>query len=276
MSTSITNAFIAEYESRVHEAYQRMGSKLRNACRLHTNIIGSTDTFQKVGKGTAGLKTRHGNVPLMNLDYSNVTATLGDYYAAEYCDKLDKLKTNIDEMTIAANAGAWALGRKFDELLITQLDATTTTVAEGSAGLTKAKILEAFEDLNGNDAPDDGRRFGLVGAHQWNELLNISEFKSSDYAGDRFPWLKGTESKTWLGITWMLHTGLPLSSGTRKCFLYHADAVGVAEGSDVKAFIDWVPEKAAYLIDHMMSMGAILIDSEGVVEIACDDDATIS
>ena len=31
---------------------------------------------------------------------------------------MDELKTNIDERTVVANAGAYALGRKTDELII--------------------------------------------------------------------------------------------------------------------------------------------------------------
>lgn len=276
MSMSIDAGFVEMYVAEVHECYQQQGSKLRNTVRLKDKVQGATCVFQKTGKGTAGKKTRHGNVPLMNISHAQVKATLEDWYGADYIDKLDELRTNHDERRVAANAGAWALGRKIDELLINKLDTTTTTIAESSSGLTKDKILQGFKALNSADVPDDGNRFAVVGAHQWNELLNIEEFKSADFAGEKFPWLKGTESRTWLGINWIFHTGLPLSSGTRKCFMYHKNAVGLAEGQEIKAFVDWVPEKAAWLVDHMLSAGACLIDSEGVVEIACDDDATIA
>ncbi|MGE4265139.1 MAG: phage capsid protein [Desulfovibrio sp.] len=276
MSTSISNSFIAQYMADVHEAYQQRGSKLRGTVRLKTGVTGATAVFQKNGKGAAGKKTRHGNVPLMNVEHSTVTATLEDWYGADYVDHLDELKTNTDERLVVANAGAYALGRKVDELLVAKLAQASNVVAEAASGLTKAKVLEAFAMLNGKDVPDDGSRFAVVGAHQWNELLDISEFKSADFAGDRYPWLKGTESRTWLGITWMFHTGLPLAGGTRKCFMYHRSALGLAEGQEVKVFTDWVPEKAAHLVDHLLSAGAVLIDDDGVVEIDCDDDAALA
>ncbi|WP_272698681.1 phage capsid protein [Desulfovibrio sp. Fe33] len=276
MSTTVSNAFVTQYVEMVHQAYQAQGSKMRQTVRLQTDVEGSKCVFQKVGKGAAGRKTRHGNVPLMNLNHSNVSCTLSDWYAAEYIDKLDELKDKSDEKQVAANAGAWALGRKIDELLITKLGGASNVVAQASSGLTKDKILRAFGTLNSNDVPDDGHRFAVVGPHQWNELLNIQEFKSSDYAGEQYAWLKGTESRTWLGITWMFHTGLPLDeAGMRKCYVYHRNAAGLAEGQKVQAFVDWVPEKAAHLVDHMLSAGACLIDPDGVVEIQCDDDAAI-
>ncbi|WP_338668714.1 phage capsid protein [Pseudodesulfovibrio methanolicus] len=277
MSTTVSNAFVSQYVEMVHQAYQAQGSKMRQTVRLQTEVEGSKCIFQKVGKGAAGKKTRHGNVPLMNLNHSNVSCTLSDWYAAEYIDKLDELKDKSDEKQVAANAGAWALGRKIDELIITKLDGATNVVAEAATGLTKDKILQAFGTLNANDVPDDGHRFAVVGPHQWNELLNIQEFKSSDYAGEQYAWLKGTESRTWLGITWMFHTGLPLDeAGMRKCYIYHRNAAGLAEGQKVQAFVDWVPEKAAHMVDHMLSAGACLIDPDGVVQIQCDDDAAIA
>lgn len=275
MSTTITEAFIKEYLPDFKAAYQQMMSKVRSQVRVQTGIVGSTARFQKIGEGIAQEKTRHGNVPIMNVDHSYVDATLADYYAAEYADKLDILKTNIDERRAYAEAGAGACNRQIDNQLFTVMDGTTNTVAEDSAGLTKAKILSAFETLNGYDVPG-GDRFCAVGAHQWSELLNISEFTSSDYANDLYPWLTGIESRRWLGTVFYMTTQLPLSSGTRKCFMWHSQAVGWAEGAGVTLEVNYVPEKVSYLINHYYSGGAALIDDEGVVEIACDDDATIS
>jgi len=68
MSTTVDLAFVKQYEREVHEAYQRMGSKLRNTVRNKNNVKGSSTTFQKVGKGAASTKTRHGKVPVMNVD----------------------------------------------------------------------------------------------------------------------------------------------------------------------------------------------------------------
>jgi hypothetical protein len=272
MSIDISDAFTVQYLADVKEAYQQTGSKLRSAVRLKTGVVGATCVFQKAGKGVAGKKTRHGNVPLMNADHSSVTATLEDWYGADYVDKLDELKTNIDERMVVANAGAYALGRKVDDLIITVLDSGAgTTDTAATLGLTKARILAGVEKLNADDVPDDGNRFAVLGAHQWNEMLNLTEFKSADFAGTKYPWLKGTEARMWLGITWLFHSGLPLSGGTRKCFLYHKTAIGLAEAQDLKLYTDWVPEKAAYLFDHMISAGAVAIDGTGIYEWQCND-----
>ena len=273
---TIDQAFIKQFESEVHLAFQRQGSKLRNTVRTINNVVGSSAVFQKVGTGTASTKSRHGTVPLMNLDHSNVEATLQDFYAGDWVDRLDELKTNIDERQVIAAAGANALGRKTDELIIDELNlATTHVVAEGNTGLTKDKVLEAFEILGQNDVPDDGGRFAVVGWKQWSDLLAIDEFVSADYVGqDNLPFSTLTQAKFWLGTVWIPHSGLPtdaVETDVRKCFWYHKNAVGHAISSDVQTDITWHGDRAAHFVNNMMSQGSALIDEAGIVVIEADE-----
>ena len=55
MANTIDTAFIKQFESEVHLAYQRMGSKLRNTVRQANNVTGNTVRFQKIGTGAATL-----------------------------------------------------------------------------------------------------------------------------------------------------------------------------------------------------------------------------
>jgi hypothetical protein len=269
MSTTIDQAFIKQFEREVHEAYQRHGSKLRNTVRVKNGVRGSSTVFQRVGKGAATTKARHGMVPVMNVEFSTVEAFLVDYYAGEWVDRLDELKTNIDERQVLANAGAYALGRKTDELIIEALDASTTVAGSPSTGLTKEKVLEAFELLGENDVPDDGQRFAVIGWKQWSELLSLPEFANAEFVGDdQLPW-RGSQAKYWLGTLWIPHSGLPLRSGVRTCFWYHRSAVGHAIGQDVVTDITWHGDRAAHFVSNMMSQGAVLIDPTGVVKMPC-------
>src|SRR3546814_4917763 len=105
-------------------AYQRQGSLLRATVRSKNNVKGASTTFQKIGKGVASTKARHGKVTPMNVDHTPVECILQDFYAGDYVDKLDEAKVNHDERMVIANAGAWGLGRKTDEMVIAQADKT--------------------------------------------------------------------------------------------------------------------------------------------------------
>ena len=274
MSMSVDQVFIKQFEADVHLAYQQMGTKLRSTIRSKSGVVGASTTFQKVGKGIASTKSRHGIVPVMNLNHTPVECTLQDYYAGDWVDVLDELKTNVDERRVVASAGAYALGRKTDELIIEAMNNATQYVGDYSTGLTKTLIMSALETLNTNDVPDDGRRFAVVGVHQWNELLKLSEFVSADYVGNATPLVDGCESRKWLGVNWILCNSLPLAnSDDRDCFIYHASSIGHACGQEVKTDITWHGERAAHFISNSMSQGAVLIDAEGIVRIKCDDDA---
>jgi hypothetical protein len=270
-STQIDAVFTAQFQAEVHEAYQRQGSKLRPTVRSKTGIAGSSTFFPKVGKGTAQAKTRHGAVPVMNLEHAQVECVLQDYYAGDWIDRLDELKTNLDERSVIANAGAFALGRKTDELIIAALDTATREAIGTAAGttdtdrLTKEKVLLAFEMMGAADVPDDGNRFAVVGWKQWSDLLAIDEFSSADFIGDdALPW-KGTQAKRWLGATWMPHSGLTKSGALRYCYFYHKTAIGHAAAAEVESDITWHGDRAAHFVANMMSQGAVLVDDLGVV-----------
>ncbi len=272
MSTSIDNVFIKQFEADVHLAYQQMGTKLRATVRSKSGVVGASTTFQKVGRGTASTKSRHGIVPVMNLNHEPVECVLQDYYAGDWVDALDELKTNVDERRVVASAGAYALGRKTDELIVSAMSGATTNVGDYSTVLTKDLIMSALETMNANDIPDDGRRFAVVGVHQWNQLLSMDEFVSADYVGSDLPLLKGGASKKWLGITWVLYNSLPLpNADSRDCFMYHATSIGHACGQEVKTDISWHGERAAHFVSNSMSQGAVLIDNAGIVRIKCKD-----
>ena len=196
------------------------------------------------------------------------------FYAGDWIDHLDELKTNIDERQVIANAGAYALGRKTDEMIITALGtASTNTIADANIGLTKDKVLEAFETFGEADIPDDGQRFAIIGWKQWSDLLQIEEFVNADYIGEgALPYANITQAKMWLGTTWIPHSGLPIDvNDIRECYFYHKTAIGHAVGSDIETDITWHGDRAAHFVNNMMSQGSTLIDGTGVVTIGCDE-----
>ncbi len=272
MSTTVDQAFVRQYEKDVHDAYQRRGSKLRMTARRKDNVVGTSTTFQTVGKGVATQKTRNGVITPMNVSHAPVECALADYYAGDWVDKLDETKVNIDERRVLVNAGAYALGRKTDELLLTQLDATTNVVANAGTGMTLTKALSAMNTLGDADVFEEGRMTAVVPWNEWTDLLQIDQFTSADYIpDDKKPFVAGTEARFWLGTLWMPHSGLEdqVSGGISKSYWYHEDAAGIASGEDVTADITWHGDRQAFFVNNRMSMGAKLIDAAGVIEIDC-------
>ena len=265
MANTIDNAFIKQFEAEVHLDYQRMGSKLRNTCRS-TNVTGSTARFQVIGKGAATTKSRNANITAMELAHSTVEVTMADWYAPEYIDKLDELKININERQAVTKSAAAALGRKTDELIIAAMDAgaNSTQVADATGALVKADLLTLFETFGSEDVPEDGQRYLAMSPAGFADLFSITEFASSDYVGPQnLPFAGGMTMKEFLGFK--IFSTSAVAGG--KNFAYHTSAVGLGINADVQTEINYVPEKVSHLATSMMSMGAVVIDDDGVFEV---------
>ena len=276
MASSINNAFITQFEAEVHMAYQRMGSKLKNLVRTVNGVNGSTVKFQKVAKGSANTKARHAELVAMDLAHSNVSATLTDYYAADYVDKLDELKVNIDERQVVAQSAAYALGRKTDQVLIDVLDSSTSIAvnvnSDSSEAMTLIKAKNMMEVFNGNDVPDDGQRYWVVGPRQWSDLLSVDQFSRVEYVGpNELPFPGGMTAKRWMGFLFFVHSGLSLSGDDRKTLAFHKSAIGCGIGSDVRTEVNYIPEKVSHLITSMISLGAVEIDGDAARVQLCDE-----
>lgn len=294
MATSIDQAFIKQYEAQVHLVFQREGSYLRNTVRFRPNILGSTDTFQKVGTGTATTKARHGTITPMNQTHTAHEATLVDFYAGDWVDKLDEAKINIDERDVIAKSGAMALGRKVDsqiETLLTAANTNNVTITVTSSGAVRAGLLQMAANLFDNDVPNDGDVFGALGAIMWARALAIREFSSSDWVGaNGLPFTEGIPTggrfKDWMGAKWIMHTGLTgKGTATSNSYLWHKSTIGYAAGKhagniaandSVSADITWHGDRAAHFVNHMMSGGGVTIDADGIIEGQSDDTVAIA
>ena len=274
MSSSINNAFITQFEAEVHMAYQRMGAKLKNLVRVVNGVSGESVKFQKVGTGEATSKARHAEVVAMNISHTNVTATLADFYASDYVDRLDELKTNIDERQVIANNAAYALGRKTDSI-ITDAMASATTLAN-NAGATGGTVstdmnVDKFKEMQAlfgsNDVPDDNQRYWAIGPNQWGDLLSDDQWTRLEYIGSGELPFSGMNytAKRFLGFLTFVHSGLDTSGSTdRHTIAWHKSSMGLGVGSEVRTEVNYIPEKVAHLMTSYLSMGSILIDTNGI------------
>ena len=297
MSTSITASFITQYERDVHDVFQRQGSVLKPTVRFRTGVKGSSAVFQKIAKGAATTKARHGTITPMNQTHTSHTATLSDFYAGDWVDRLDEAKINIEERMAIARGGAYALGRKVDSQLLTTLDSTTqttVTMTTTSYAAVRNHFVAMIGDLMRLDSYENGMMYGVVSPVTWERMAGIPEFASSDYVdGAGRPFTSNAPVgffKKWLNVLWTVHSGVPnIGTATSKHFVYNKNSLAYASGahpanlaargsneSGVGADITWHGDRAAHFINHAMSGGSVMIDDTGVIEGNVDDTAALA
>jgi hypothetical protein len=256
---------------------------LRQAVRLRSGVQGQTYKFNKLGKGSATARIPQTDVTPLNVTYSQVTATMSDYNAAEYSDIFHQAKVNFDERSELVQVVSKAIGRRIDQLVIDALNGASgastvakTVVTSGSAAssnLNVGKLIAAKKALDAKNVPFDDRCIA-VHANNLAGLLGDERAVSGDFASIKA--LVSGEINTFMGMKFIVlgdrdEGGLPLTSNDRSVFAFHRSAIGMAENMAQKTEINYVPEKTSFLVNSMFSAGAVSIDDEGIVKVTCDE-----
>jgi len=277
MSSQVSTAFLTLFDAEVKQAYQA-DAALRNCVRTRSGVNGSTYKFPKIGSGVATPRIPQTDVVPLNVDYSQVTATIADWNAAEYSDIFNQSKINFDERQELVQVVSKAIGRRHDQIIIDALTASATslTVANDIGGtdtnLNVAKIREAKRLLDKGNVPFEDR-FLVCHSNGLYNLLSETSAISTDFVNSQAmmtgkpPALFGFNI---IVIGDRTEGGLTIDGSLdRTIWAFHKSSVGLAEGMSFKTEINYIPEKTSWLVNAMFSAGAIAIDTAGIVQITC-------
>jgi len=277
MAQLISNAFVTLFDAEVKQAFQASRA-LAGLVREPNGVEGSTVKFPKIGKGSATIRVPQTDVSPLNVSYSQVTATMADWNAAEYSDIFQQQKVNFDERRELVQVVSNAIGRRMDQIILDALAASSTSLTVSNdigatdSNLNVAKLRRAKKLLDANNVPMDGRCM-VISASGLEGLLGETQTTSADYNSVRA--LVSGELDTFLGFKFVTigdrsEGGLPIDGSLdRTCYAFHRDAVGMGIGMNQRTEINYVPEKTSFLVNSMFSAGAVAIDDEGIVKITC-------
>ena len=290
MSIQVTTAFVNQFSANVMQLAQQKGSKLRGAVRQE-NITGKSAFFDQIGPTAARRRTtRHSDTPRMDTPHARRRLSVEDFDWADLIDQEDKVRMLIDPTSSYAQAAANAMGRSIDEVIVdairgtAQTDETgstavvlptTSKIAVAATGLTKAKMITAKGLMDRADIDSDGRYIATT-SEQVENLLNITEVTSSDYATVKA--LVQGEVNTWLGFTFINVNGLradgtkiiPKVVNDRFCVAWQRDNVVLGIGANPNARISERADKNyATQVFYAMTIGAVRMQEAGVVELSC-------
>ena len=277
MAQSITNAFVTLFDEEVKQAYQGE-ALLRGTMRSRSGVQGNTVKFPKIGKGVATVRVPQTDVTPLNVTYSQVTATMTDYIAAEYSDIFHQSHVNFDERRELVQVVSKSIARRMDQLCIDALNAASspstvaTTVGGAGTNMNIEKLRAAAKAMNDNNVPAEGRHL-LMHSSQLDALLGETEVTSADFATVKA--LVRGEINSFMGFNIITmgdrdEGGVPKPS-TRSCLSGHQYSMGYAGSMSQKSEVNYIPEKTSFLVSSMFSAGAVAIDDEGIVKISCTE-----
>ena len=180
----------------------------------------------------------------------------------------------ISPKSAYAQAGAWAMNRAYDNIIIAALggnstDGDGTSVAlpssqklSSSGGLTLEGVIAAKELLDANEVDPDNR-FMVVNSKAMSDMLGTTEVSSSDFNSVKA--LVQGSFDTWLGFRWIQTELLPADT----LYAYHKSGMRLGIGRDVSTRIDKRPDVSyATQVYLAFTAGATRVEEEKVVEIS--------
>ena len=286
MSVQITTAFVEQYKSNVFHLAQQKGSKLRDAVRTES-IVGKSHFFERIGSTAAVKRTsRHADTPRVDTPHSRRKVTMDDYDWADLIDDSDKVRLLISPQSEYAKAGAYAMGRTMDDVIIAAATGNAfggvsggstialpagQKIAHGSTGLTIAKLISAKETLDAANVDPDEARVLVCSAKQISDLLGTTQITSADFNSVKA--LVQGDIDTFMGFKFIRSERLGTdSNGNRQVLAFTNSSIGLALGKDIQTKISERADKnystQVYLC---MTIGATRVEDEKVIEIACTE-----
>lgn len=203
MPDSITTANVVQYQTNVSMLLQQTDSRLRSGCQMYQLYGESAEVLEQFGETTAVSELpRHSDTPLLDVPQDRRWCFPTDVDWATLEDSQDKLRLLIDPQGPYTTAGAAALNRKFDDIIVAAMfgaaktgkngstvtnfpssqQVANTIGASGATGLNVAKLREARKILRKAEVDFEHEQvfIGLC-ADKENDLLNEAQVINSDF-----------------------------------------------------------------------------------------------
>tara|TARA_R110002012_G_scaffold3730_1_gene17499 strand:- start:306 stop:1181 length:876 start_codon:yes stop_codon:yes gene_type:complete len=290
MSTEVNKAFAQKFRDSFIHLVQQKGSRLREYIRVNTDVQGKYDHFDRLGNTSAQkITSRHSDTPLIATPHSRRRVSMEDYNWADLVDKADKVRMLADPTSEYMKAGVWAMGRTMDDVIISAMLGNAVSVDEndsssnvalpaaqkiavsGTTDMNIDKLREAKQILDSSDVDPELQRCIVMKSNQFYDLLGDTQIQSSDY--NTVKALVAGEIDTFMGFKFLRSERLTSdSSGNTQCIAWIHDGIGMSMGMDVKTEISERSDKNySTQVYAQMCLGAVRIEDEKVVEIACTD-----
>lgn len=287
MSDTVPQHFVQQFDSSLRLLAAQMESRLRMAVTDRGTITGDSFTIDNIDP-TGDLpadSVRHGDTVFSDITHSRRVVTMKDYFDALPLDRSDIPKMLVNPVTGGhyAKTLVGKFNRRIDNLVYracrdSQLmkDGTSTAlpsgqkIAHGSAGFTKAKIIEARKLFRANEKDNHAGEelYMAYTAAMVEDIMADTTLTSADFMANKFL-QEGDVVGKWMGFTWIPFEGIdPVSSSTYYTVAWCKSAIHVGTGY-VEGRVDRrADKKNLWQTSLNASFAAGRQDEKGVVEIA--------
>lgn len=291
MSSEITTFYARQFATGIQLLPQRMGT-LRVGVDVDTDVKQGDRKFydQLDSADMVAVTNRHGETNYVEVPHRRRMISCSPFEWADLIDRVDRRRILNDPVNDYSKTGAYAVGRKTDDIIIAQFFADASTGVDGSTsttfptsthqvavsagGLDIDQILDARRILEVYENPEDdgdNKWYAALGARQREDLLKTTELTSADY--NTIKALRAGQVDMYVGFTFLKTQGLGVDgSSDRRCPFWRKSAMKLAISEESRVFVDILPQRRhSTQIRLELDAGCTRMDEDGVVEVIADE-----
>lgn len=295
MPDAITTASVQQYRANVELLLQQQDSRLRNAVTVGSYVGKAASVVEQFGEATAVERTsRHADTPLLDLSQDKRWVFPKDYEWASLIDNQDRLRAIIELTSPYAMAGAAAMNRVMDDVILAAIFGTnyigengTTTESFGTVGsgtydvgvnvggtassINVAKLQNAIRILmTANKGELMEPVYGAISSYEHDALLKEMQIVNKDY-GNSAVLVDGKVAK-FMGVNFIITERLTITSGNRLIPIWLKSGMHLGMWDGVTAKITERNDKGhATQVYLAMTLGATRTQLGKQVRVSCDD-----
>lgn len=292
MPAAITTASVQQYKANVELLLQQEGSRLSSAVTVGSHVGKAASVVEQFGSATAQLKTgRHADTPLLDLSQDKRWVFPLDYEWASLVDNEDQLRAIIDLTSPYARAGAAAMQRAKDDVILTAIFGTnykgengttsesfnTTDYQVGvntggtASALNVAKLQSAIQKLMlANKGELMESVYGAISSYEHDSLLKEIQVVNKDYSNSAV--LENGKVKRFMGVDFIITERLTITSGNRLIPVWLKSGMYLGIWKDLMTEIGPRADKSyATQVYLCMTLGATRTQAGKQIQVLCDD-----
>ena len=295
MPDNITVASVQQYKANVELLLQQTDSRLAGAVTVGSYVGKAASTVEQFGSATAVQRTsRHADTPLLDLSQDKRWVFPTDYEWASLVDKQDQLRAIVELTSPYAMAGAAAMNRVKDDIILAAIFGThftgengTTAESFGTLGsgtydvgvntggtasaLNVAKLQSAIQKLMlANKGELNESVYGAISSYEHDSLLKEMQVVNKDYGNSAV--LVDGKVKRFMGVDFIITERLTITSGNRLIPLWLKSGMHLGMWDEVRAEIGPRADKGyATQVYLAMTLGATRTQLGKQIRIQCDD-----
>jgi len=275
--------FQTQYRDEYIHGFEQQKSLLSMTVTTEAVIKGNQAIFLVADSGDAETVTRgnDGLIPARSDNQTQNTATLTEEHDLVRKTGFNVFASQGNQRQIMQKTTIGVVNRKIDDQIITVLDTSTVTIGSATTLPSVDLFQNARVKLSNASVPWDSNITLLCQPAFLAYLEQAPEFASADYvnlrsyAGDDPSWRDQPMAYRWRNALICEHPNLPgKGTSSEKSFLYHKSSVGHAvDTKGMQNVVGYDDEQDYSYARCSQFMGAVLLQTSGVVDITADGSA---